>query len=168
MRMKISGSEEYFMKIWGAGEHKVCSYDDSLSEYAPLIGWNVRLIQVLVCDWLKLRRNLRGNWKHRHFDIITNWFIIFIMTWNVGSHFSNKSCSEIWKIRAARLKYCLAFFAGSKQSLTLLRLPPGRFLYRQTYSALLKLRRDKDPLISCGDFTWLWLNGQSERIDKMI
>ena len=37
----------------------VYSYDDSSSEYAPLIGWHFGLIFVLVCDWLKRSLNLR-------------------------------------------------------------------------------------------------------------
>ena len=32
-------------------------FADSWSEYAPLIGWHVRLIKVLVYDWLKRRPN---------------------------------------------------------------------------------------------------------------
>ena len=43
------------------GVHRLCDYDDSSSEYALLIGWHVRLIKVLVCDWLKHRRNI-GRW----------------------------------------------------------------------------------------------------------
>ena len=43
------------------GFHRVSSYDDSSSEYAPLIGWHFCLILVLVCDWLKRWRNL-GRW----------------------------------------------------------------------------------------------------------
>ena len=32
--------------------------EQASSEYAPLIGWNLRLILDVVCDWLKRRRNL--------------------------------------------------------------------------------------------------------------
>lgn len=35
--------------------HRICSFEVSLSEYAPLIGGHVRLILVRVCDWLKRR-----------------------------------------------------------------------------------------------------------------
>ena len=34
------------------------SYDDLSSKFAPLIGGNFCLILILVCDWLKLKRNL--------------------------------------------------------------------------------------------------------------
>ena len=56
MRMKNNGGEESLMTI-RERFHKVDSYDDSSSEYAPLIGWHFFLISVLVCDWLKRRRN---------------------------------------------------------------------------------------------------------------
>ena len=61
MRMKNSAGEECVKKLLRSREgfHRVCSYNDSPSEYAPLIGWYFRLIRVLASDWLKCRR---GRW----------------------------------------------------------------------------------------------------------
>ena len=57
MRIKNSGGKEFVMKIWGAG--KGFTGFDSSSGYAQLIGRHIRLIYILVCDWLKGRQNLR-------------------------------------------------------------------------------------------------------------
>ena len=40
MRMKNSAGEECVMKFLGSREgfHRICSIDDSVSEYSPLIG----------------------------------------------------------------------------------------------------------------------------------
>ena len=47
------------MKIWGARKDLTgFAHGIASSEYAPLIGGHIHLMYVMVCDWLKRRRNL--------------------------------------------------------------------------------------------------------------
>ena len=57
MRMTKREDKKFVMKIWGAGTG--FTGFDSSSGYAQLIGRHIRLIYILVCDWLKGRQNLR-------------------------------------------------------------------------------------------------------------